>query len=69
MFLESYVAGKLQLILLVLRCLDVDTGPHGNPSYELLADEVPDLNLEYIVLVLLDVDVDGETVCGVSRFA
>ncbi|KAH9874671.1 hypothetical protein IAQ61_003861 [Plenodomus lingam] len=56
-----YVSSELQLILLVLRCLDVDTGPHGDPSYKLLTDEVPDLNLEYVVLVLLDVDVDGET--------
>lgn len=40
----------------------MDTGPHDNSSYELLADEVPDLNLELVGLaVLLDVDVDGET--------
>jgi hypothetical protein len=40
----------------------VDAGPHGDLSYELLADKVPDLNLELVgLLVLLDVDVDGKT--------
>jgi hypothetical protein len=58
----AYVSGELELILLVLRWLDVDAGPHGDLSYELLADEVPDLNLELVgLLVLLDVDVDGKT--------
>jgi hypothetical protein len=58
---HAYVSGELQLILLVLRCLDGHTGPHDNPSYKLLANEVPDLDLELVgLLVLLDVDVDGE---------
>lgn len=57
----SYVASELELILLVLGGLNVDTRPHGDPSYELLADEVPDLNLKLVgLLVLLDVDVDGK---------
>jgi hypothetical protein len=58
---HAYVSGELQLILLVLGCLDEHTGPHNNPSYKLLANEVPDLNLVLVgLLVLLDVDVDGE---------
>jgi hypothetical protein len=64
---SSYVSGKLELILLVLRGLNLNTGPHGDPSDELLADEVPDLNLPAVgLLVLLQVDVDGETERGVS---
>ena len=58
----TYVAVELELILLVLGGLNLDTGPHVDPSYELLADEVPDLNLVAVgLLVFLDVDVDGET--------
>jgi hypothetical protein len=57
----AYVSAELELILLVLRWLDEDAGPHDDFSYELLADEVPDLNLVLVVLVLLNVDVDGET--------
>lgn len=46
----------------------MNTGPHGDPSYKLLADEVPDLDLELIgLLVLLDVDVDGEMGIDVSH--
>ena len=58
---QSYVSAEHELILNVLRRLDVDTGPHDDLSYELLADEVPDLNLEFVLAVLLNVDVDGET--------
>lgn len=59
---SSHVSGKLELILLVLGGLNLNTGPHGNPSDELLADEVPDLNLPAVgLLVLVQVDVDGET--------
>jgi len=55
------VSGQLELILLVLRRLNLNTGPHDNPSYELLADEVSDLHLPAVgLLVLLQVDVDGE---------
>jgi hypothetical protein len=58
---HAYVSGEQKLILLVLRCLDVDTGPHDHPAHKLLANEVPDLNLKLVgLLVLLDVDVDGE---------
>jgi hypothetical protein len=57
----AYVSGEHELILLVLRCLDLDAGPHDDLSYELLADEVPDLDLPLVgLLVLLEVDVDGE---------
>ena len=65
---SSYVSGQLELILLVLRRLNLNTGPHDNPSYELLADEVSDLHLPAVgLLVLLQVDVDGETGCDVSH--
>ena len=58
---HAYVSGEMKLILLVLSRLDVDTGPHDHPAHKLLANEVPDLNLELVgLLVLLDVDVDGE---------
>jgi hypothetical protein len=64
----AYVSAEYQLILLVLRCLDIDTGPHDDLSYELLADEVPDLNLPLVgLLVLLEVDVDGEMGIDVSH--
>jgi hypothetical protein len=60
--MDTHVSAELQLILLVLGWLNVDTRPHGDPSYKLLADEVPDLNLELVgLLVLLNVDVDGKT--------
>lgn len=46
----------------------MDTGPHVNPSDDLLANEVSDLNLEAVgVLVLLDVDVDGKMGIDVSH--
>lgn len=58
----AYVSGELELILLVLGDLDGDAGPHVDLSYDLLANEVTDLNLICVgLLVLLDVDVDGET--------
>lgn len=57
----SYVSGKQELILRGLGRLDVDTGPHVDPSDDLLANEVSDLNLVAVrVLVLIDVDVDGK---------
>jgi hypothetical protein len=59
--MRAYVSGEHELILLVLRCLDLDAGPHDDLSYELLANEVPDLDLPLVgLLVLLEVDVDGE---------
>ena len=59
---HAYVSGELKLILLVRGSRDIDTGPHNDTANELLADEVPDLNLELVcLLVLLNVDVDGET--------
>ena len=62
------VSGELELILDVLGSLDVDTGPHVDPSDDLLADEVSDLNLEAVgILVLLDVDVDGKMGIDVSH--
>lgn len=61
----SYVSGELELILLVLRDLDVDAGAHQDSADDLLANEVPDLNL-VLVILLLDVDVDGETGSDVS---
>lgn len=62
------VSGQLELILLVLRGLDVNTGPHDDSSCKLLADEVPDLNFELVgLLVLLNVDVDGEMGIDVSH--
>jgi hypothetical protein len=58
---HAYVSGEVELILLVLSSLNVDTGPHDHPAHKLLANEVPDLDLELIGLaVLLNVDVDGE---------
>ena len=55
------VPRQLQLILLVLAGLDLDTRPHDNLAHDLLADEVSDLNLVEAGLgVLADVDVDGE---------
>jgi hypothetical protein len=59
---SPYVSGELKLILLVGGSLNVDTRSHRDPSDDLLANEVPDFNLEVVgVLVLLDVYVDGET--------
>ena len=52
---------ELNLILLVLAWLDIDTWVHGDPAHNLLANEVSDLDLEQTsLLVLLDVDVDWE---------
>jgi hypothetical protein len=57
-----YISAELKFILLVGRGLNIDTIPHLDPSNNLLANEVPDLNLEVVgVLVLLDIYVDGET--------
>lgn len=62
------VSGELELVLDVLGSLDVDAGPHVDPSDDLLANEVSDLNLEAVgLLVLLDVDVDGEMGIDVSH--
>lgn len=62
------VSGELELVLDVLGGLDVDTGPHVDPSDDLLANEVSDLNLEAVgLLVLLDVDVDGKMGIDVSH--
>lgn len=62
------VSGELELILDVLGGLNVDTGPHVDPSDDLLANEVSDLNLEAVgILVLLNVDVDGEMGVDVSH--
>jgi hypothetical protein len=44
----AYVSGKLKLVLDVLRWLDINAGPHDDPPYKLLADEVPDLDLELV---------------------
>lgn len=55
------VTRQLQLILLVLARLDLDTGLHDDLAHNLLADEVADLDLvEARLGVLVDVDVDGE---------
>lgn len=55
------VTRQLQLILLVLASLDLDTWLHDNLAHNLLADEVSDLDLVQAGLgVLVDVDVDGE---------
>lgn len=57
-----------ELVLLVLGDLDLDTGLHGHPSDELLADEVSDLNLPQVrLVVLVQVDVDGEMGVDVSH--
>jgi hypothetical protein len=62
---RAYDSSELQLILCVLGCLDVDTGPHVDLSDDLLTDEVSDLNLVAVGLgVLVDVHVDGETAQG-----
>lgn len=61
------VAGQDQLILLSLGDLDVNTGLHDDSTDELLADEVPDLNLVDTVRVLVQVDVDGEMGVDVSH--
>jgi hypothetical protein len=62
------VSGKLKLVLDVLGGLDVDSGPHVDPSDDLLANEVSDLNLPAVgILVLLKVDVDGEMGVDVSH--
>ena len=55
------VAAQDELILLVLRDVDVDAGLHHHPANNLLADEVSDLDLEETSsAVLLNVDVDGK---------
>lgn len=55
------VTRQLQLILLVLARLDLDTRLHDDLADNLLADEVADLDLvEARLGVLADVDVDGE---------
>lgn len=55
------VTRQLQLILLVLAGLDLNTWLHDNLADNLLADEVSDLNLvEASLGVLVDIDVDGE---------
>lgn len=59
--LLEVVAGELELILDVLGSLNLDTVGHDDAADELLAQEVSDLNLHAASLVvLLDVDVDGE---------
>jgi hypothetical protein len=60
--MRAYVSGEHELILLVLRCLDLDAGPHDDLSYELLADEVPDLNLPLVGLLVLLGDTDDQIV-------
>lgn len=58
----TYVSVELELVLLVLRGFNGDTGPHVDPSHDLLANEVSNLNLVAVgLVVLIDVDVDGET--------
>lgn len=57
---KTYVAGELELILLVGGDLDINTGAAQDAADDLLADEVPDLDL-VLVILLLKVDVDGET--------
>jgi hypothetical protein len=62
------VSGELKLVLDVLGGLDVDTRPHVDPSDDLLANEVSDLNLPAVgLLVLLKVDVDREMGVDVSH--
>ena len=58
-----------KLILLGLGNLNLNTGGHEDPSNDLLSNEVSDLNLPLVVvLVLLQVDVDGEMGVYVTHF-
>lgn len=57
---SSYVSRELELIFLGLGSLNVDARSNSDPADKLLANEVPDLNLE-LVAVLLNVYVDGKT--------
>lgn len=66
--LLEVVTGELQLVLDVLGSLDLDTVGHNDTANELLAQEVSDLNLHAASLVvLLEVDVDGEMGVDVSH--
>lgn len=59
--LLEVVTGELELVLDVLGSLNLDTVGHGDTANDLLAQEVSDLNLHAVgLVVLLDVDVDGE---------
>lgn len=64
----AYVAGELELVLLGGGDGDIDTGAAQDAADDLLADEVADLNLIAVIL-LLKVDVDGETGSRVSDCA
>jgi hypothetical protein len=55
------VSAENELILLGLGSLNIDTRAHGDTANDLLANEVPDLDLPQIGLgVLVEADVDGE---------
>lgn len=62
------VSEKLELVLLVLGGLNLDTWLHDDSADNLLTNEVSDLDLEKTSLVvLLDVDVDWEMGVDVSH--
>lgn len=62
------VAAKDKLILLSLGNFDIDARAHDHPADDFLANEVPDLHFGAAsLLVLLEVDVDGEMGVDVSE--